>query len=174
MDEQPIAEVTITADAAAASAAIGNDDSSHDDHQQSKELAIQTLLEIIDSNDIQIDDQLRRAILGQETFETPFIPDGDVDDGNDTLQQRSTRPTERHLGRTGSSIRRTPSLSRRSLLTKRESIWGFFVRKHSTELAEVSAIEKEIICEMKEKFGETWFDNMSFECRVMDGSYSVE
>eukprot|EP00577_Skeletonema_sp_RCC1716_P030791 CAMPEP_0113423892 /NCGR_PEP_ID=MMETSP0013_2-20120614/29289_1 /TAXON_ID=2843 ORGANISM="Skeletonema costatum, Strain 1716" /NCGR_SAMPLE_ID=MMETSP0013_2 /ASSEMBLY_ACC=CAM_ASM_000158 /LENGTH=43 /DNA_ID=CAMNT_0000311839 /DNA_START=165 /DNA_END=292 /DNA_ORIENTATION=+ /assembly_acc=CAM_ASM_000158 len=43
MDEQPIAEVTITADAAAASAAIGNDDSSGDDHQQSKELAIQTL-----------------------------------------------------------------------------------------------------------------------------------
>ncbi len=151
--EQPLTEVTITADADS----VSNDDS--EQHiQQSKELAIQTLLEIIDSNNIEIDDQLRRAILGQES-------DTSLETFPTTLHDTSTTTTARPERR--GSIRR-------SLMTKRQSILNFFVRKHSKEAAEPSGIEKEICREFQEKFGESWFDHFSFECRVTNASYSVE
>jgi energy-coupling factor transporter ATP-binding protein EcfA2 len=160
-DEQPLSEVevTITADAATSSASSSGHD--HVDAEQSKELAIQTLLEIIDSNDIKIDDQLRRTILGQQA-ETPFQPFIPHNDDSNTTTPQQQRP---------SILRRGSQKSiRRSLLTKRESILGFFAH----EVAERSTIEKEICQELKEKFGDDYFDGMSFECRVIDGSYSVD
>lgn len=156
--EQPLTEVTITADVDS----LSNDDSSSNDEQhiqQSKELAIQTLLEIIDSKNIEIDDQLRRAILGQETETSLEIFPTTL---HDTTSTTTARPSERR-----GSIRR-------SLMTKRQSILNFFVRKHSEQAAEPSGIEKEICREFQEKFGESWFDHFSFECRVTNGSYSVE
>ena len=142
MKDQPVSEVTIPA------MTTGDDEAQSN---QSKELAIQTLLEIIDSNDIPIDDSLRRAILGQH--EIPYT----ADDARVSIQG------------TTKSHRRRPAA-----LKKRESIWGFFMRKHSAEVAEETNIEKEIAAELNEKFGESWFDNMSFECRVKDGSYCVD
>ena len=160
---QPLPEQTITAAAAAAAAIDNDDDDSNDDqHQESKELAIQTLLEIIDSNEIQIDDQLRRAILGQGGGEAYTPNDSD---------ERTTRVEEQRNGGgriRGSLIKRFSS--RTAAPAKRESVWGFFVRKHA---AEASTIEKEISAEVRERIGE-FNSEMSFECRVSNGSYTVE
>ncbi len=190
MEEQPPYEeppITVAAATAAALAAANYTDNDDDDvndddqKQQSKELAIQTLLEILDSNDIQIDDQLRRAILGQ-VDESAAQQQGE--ESRQLQHLRAIRAEHRGVG--GSNNRRGGNgSSRRSLLnrrassrlgqlTKRESIWGFNFRKHSAEVSATNTHEQELIAEFKEKFGDNWWDEVSFECRVMDGSYSVE
>lgn len=131
-------------------ATVDNDDDDHRSNQQDKERAIQTLLQILDANNIHIDEQLRLAVLGQEEA-----------DDKSKYQRASIRA--------GFSRR----FSARQL--KRESIWGALFRKNNSEI-KASATEKEITAELREKskYLGLSYDENCFECRITDGSYSVE
>jgi len=161
----------VAAAAAAATAIYNNDDVQNDDtnstthdnnndnlhaeeeeeeninqQRSSKELAIQTLLQILEANNIEIDDELRRRALGLQQQQHLEGGEGDV------------------------------SLANRRKLTKRESIFGALFRKHHSDIHhsdQRSAIEREITEEFTERFGQ-FSEFYSFECRIVDGSYVVE
>lgn len=193
-------ENNIVAAAAAAATAIyadndvqndDNNNTSHDNNnnnlrkninqqRSSKELAIQTLLQILEANNIEIDDELRRRALGLQ--QQHHVEGGE---GLSSLispaPRSSTSNNNNNNNNNNHHLNRRVSLANRRKLTKRESIFGALFRKHHSDILhgsnQRSAIEREITEEFTERFGqfnEFYTEQLSFECRIVDGSYVVE
>ena len=209
--------IVAAAAAAAATAIYNNDDVQNDDtnstthdnnnnnlpaeeeeeeeninqQRSGKELAIQTLLQILEANNIEIDDELRRRALG---LQQQHLEGGEGDDDiiNEQLStalsslissapRSSTSNNNNNNSHHHHHLNRRVSLANRRKLTKRESIFGALFRKHHPDILhsgdQRSAIEREITEEFTERFGqfsEFYTEQLSFECRIVDGSYVVE
>jgi energy-coupling factor transporter ATP-binding protein EcfA2 len=158
--------------------------------RSSKELAIQTLLQILEANNIEIDDELRRRALG---LQQQHLEGGEGDDIineelsttlSSLISSSAPRSSTNNNNNNNSHLNRRVSLANRRKLTKRESIFGALFRKHHSDILhsgndqrQRSAIEREITEEFTERFGqfsEFYTEQLSFECRIVDGSYVVE